>query len=142
MTAMMMMAIGCMVAGCSSLGPTESQSKAALDAYKLFAQQSRSVNVIDVTGSDATPATVTLTGTHVVVATPVPPLSALGNDDTRSRAFEQLGSVGRMALGVIGAIAGFNVIGDIARSSTGNGINLWGDSAIGGWPLGGAPATP
>ena len=112
MTLAMMAAMVALV-GCKSLGPTPEQSAASLNAYKAFISQQRSYDSIRVVGTADKPATFTMTGTEITVSSALPALSALGNDDTRARAFETLGSVARMAIGAAAAMYGFHEISDM-----------------------------
>jgi len=97
--------------GCKSFGPTPEQTAGSVDAYKAFVGQQMSYDSIHIVGSAEHPATIS--GIEITISSALPARSALGNDDTRARAFETLGSVARMAIGAAAAMYGFNQIADM-----------------------------
>jgi hypothetical protein len=107
-----------LLTGCKSLGPSPEQANASLLAYQSFIAQQRSYESIRVVGTPEKPATFTMTGVEIAVSSALPPLSALGNDDTRARAFETLGSVLRMGIGAAAAAYGFSQFADSATNGT------------------------
>jgi len=120
--AMSVLMVGIMVAatGCKSLGPTEAQATASLEAYKSFIKQQRSYDSIKIVGSAEHPAKLTMEGTEITISSALPALSALGNDDTRARAFESLASVLRMGVGAAAACYGFSQFADSAGNTVNN----------------------
>ena len=105
-----------LLTGCKSLGPSPEQANASLLAYQSFIAQQRSYESIRIIGTPEQPATIS--GVEIVVSSALPSLSALGNDDTRARAFETLGSVLRMGIGAAAAAYGFSQFADSATNGT------------------------
>ena len=112
-TALMMACMG-LIAGCSSLGPNDAQTAAMGQAYAKYIDQQRSCQIIHIKGSDTQPATIS--GTEITMSAPLPPLTAMGNDETRARIMEQVASVMRMG---IGAAAAYGIVKAATGDATG-----------------------
>jgi hypothetical protein len=99
-------AMALLVTGCTATGPQ--RQVAITEAYAAYIAQQRETPVIRVIGTEANPATLSISGTDITISTPLPPLAQMQPDDTQARAIETLGSVLRVGLGAAGAAYGLN----------------------------------
>ena len=89
--------------GCKQFDNGENQSKYAMEGYKEFVRQARSADMIHIVGTEAVPASFTMTGIEITMKMPVSPLSIQGDDNSKQAmygAIENIFRAGMVYLGI------------------------------------------